>query len=276
MPEGIEPPAPRSASQRLGPSLVLGMALLVGFSITLQHLLAHWVAHPWSRYSLAFVPLLAWAIYRDEAPQKSFVRLGALAIGLGLIVQFLAVKGAVLGVARPTLATTTVAFLLMRGVASARCALLALWIVPVPHIFMDALGGAAAGNFLFGVGAAVLSALGVQVAVEGGSVVSGGLQLDIDSVHGGYVALVQMLGLGWFWATRRQLGFADSLRTMALFALFALPIQFVAVIGAVLGLAAGSLGGAVALLESIPWVLPLVVVVWRCECRMATAPSLPR
>ena len=262
-----EPPVPHRVSRRLGLDVALGLALLVGFSITLQNLALHWLLHPWSRYSLAYTPLVAWAIYREGPGDRAFVRLGMAVVGLGLIVQLVAAKGDVVVAARPILGTTAAAFFLMRGIASPRCATLALWIVPIPQFFVTALGGAAVANFLFGIGAGLFAPFGVDVIIEPKLISAGLVQLPIESIHGGYVSVVHMLGLGWFYTMRRGLGLADSARTMALFALCAAPIQLAGVLAAALALAVGSPGTAKMLLELATWLLPLVAVVWLTERR---------
>ena len=240
---------------------------MVGFSVTLLDLITHLFLHPWSQYVLAFPPLLTWSIYRQSGHVRSFVRLGLLGIGLSLFLQMVAAKADVLPAARPLLVLVAISFLLMRGIASLRFALLSLWFVPIPHVLVSALGGAAAASFLFEISVEVLSMLGVDATVQQGVVTSGDHQLRLASIYGGHVALVNMLGLGWFYTMRHCLDTLTTLRVLVVFSLLALPIQFAVNFCAVVSLSfVGSLSASV-VLNSLSWLVPFAVVVWFSEIR---------
>jgi hypothetical protein len=237
---------------------------MLAFSPVLQNLAEHWLTGIWPRYSLSLLPLLLWCVRCDRGGRP--LRWQGLAlVCAGLAVELLAARAAVLPVARPALAVAVIGVILMRGLASVRTALLALFVLPMPRLFVE-LGGLTAATHLFETGGALLSGVGLNLVVEEGLAVSGGKQLPIDAAHGGLLLLAQMMGLAWYRALRRGLDWRGTASSLALFAVQAVPIQFTAILLALLALGAGAPVLAGAVLNYGSWLVPLLVTVYLTEC----------
>ena len=142
--------------------ILLGAALLLAFSPGLYDLARHWLLHPWSRYSALFVLLVAWCSARErDAKPKRLV--GAGLIAAGVVLQLLSVLSVMPAIARLALVLAAIGFMLLRGLATPRVAALAVFVVPVPHAFTDALGGGLVTQELFRGASNLLQPLGVAV-----------------------------------------------------------------------------------------------------------------
>ncbi len=244
--------------------LILGLALLAAFSPGVVDLADHWLEHAWPRYGLGFAALVAWCVARSPRALPR-PRLGITLIAVSLVTQLLAALGAVLPVSRPAIAGAVIGFLLMRGLAPVRTVLLALFIVPIPYSVAALLGGHAVADFLLESSATLVSALGFPVFLGEFGVTAGSTVLVMAPIHGGLPLLQVMLGLGWYAALRRGLDAAPTARGIARFVALGAVVQGVAMVLACLAVSFGSLAVAETILETLTWLVPAAVVVFRTE-----------
>jgi hypothetical protein len=97
-------------SRRMSRSdIVLSLVLLASFSLALIDLAGHWLSNSWTRYSLVFIPLVAWVAYNEDNKQRH-LRLGAVLIVAAMFVQLTSAKAAVLAGSRPALAGALITY----------------------------------------------------------------------------------------------------------------------------------------------------------------------
>jgi hypothetical protein len=240
---------------------VLSLALLAAFSLSLLDLASHWLANPWSRYSLVFIPLVAWVAYNEDYKQRH-PKLGALMILAAMLIQLLSAKTGFLAVSRPALAFGLVGFLLNRGFASKRCALLALFAVPIPYSLATDLGGLQIAEWLFATGAGIF---GIEHAIETHVLIVRQIRLPMASTFAGLPLFVLAVGLSGYFGLRRQMSIARTARFFVGLLLAAIPIQIVAVALSLLALAQGHVAAAEAVLSTLVWILPTALVVAHTE-----------
>ena len=152
--------------------VVLAGALLVAFSPGLFDLVDQWLVAPWSRYSALFVLLVGWQLARERDARPSPV------LGVGLIVaaaglQLLAVASVVPAIARIAFVAAAMGFLLLRGFATRRVAVLAAFIVPVPSMLTELLAGEYVAEALFAGATTLLQWLGVAITSAEREVLAG-------------------------------------------------------------------------------------------------------
>lgn len=253
-----------AGSPRTRGDWILGLALLVAFSPGLVDLAHHFWHDAWPRYGLCFALLLVWCVHHSPRVQPR-PQLGIALVGVSLIVQFLAALAAALPVSRPALAGAGIGFLLMRGMAPLRTLLLALFIVPIPYSVTQLLGGLAVADFLLESSARLVSALGFPLRVGDLDVSAGSAALVAAPFHGGLPLLQVMLGLAWYASLRRGLGAFDTARSIVRHVAMGALILGVAPVLACFALALGSAWVAEGILDSLVWLVPTAVVVFRTE-----------
>ena len=252
-------PAPKS---RVVTEWGLWLCLLIGLSPVLRDLVGHWTTAPWSRYSISFVVLLFLAA-RADSPRPPRRRAGLLLLALGFAGQTFALTVWISALGRPFAALAVLGMLLFFGTASLRAALLVLWVVPLPTMVIDALGGDAATRGLYAAGASLLEPLGMAFDLGRRVVSAGANELSLDGHHGGLVLAVQMSGLAWYSAQRRCLSWRRTAKLIAGYVVLALPIQFAATVAALMLLSWGSPGWMIRVDYTAAWLLPFLVVVLR-------------
>jgi len=202
----------------------------------LADLVGLWLQAAWSRYSLAFVPLLVLAA-GSERQEVSRSSLGALWVAVG-VGQALVASGA--GFERhggPGLALAV--FGLCRAFAMARgtVAALAFGVVPLPHFV-----GAATSPHLEALWSHL--ALAVAGAVAGSSADPGASSgmgpLALDAMDTGLPLLVMLGGWGWYRATCRRATLTGLLAEAARWGAVAPLLQALAVTAAGLALGLGA------------------------------------
>ncbi|MCP5070255.1 MAG: hypothetical protein GY946_27110 [bacterium] len=252
---------------------VIAVLVFVASGPALINLGEHWIAHAWSRYSLLFAPLLVVAVRSDQHDGSGRAQrwLGAGLIVAALVVQLAAVVVSHVQVGRPALALAVVGLLLLRDIASLRCALLALWVVPVPHPLMNALGGDTSVEWIFESAAALLAPLGFVYEISRHWVVSGASEFHLRTVYLGLPLLVHLLGLGWYACARRSTDFKTTLGILLLLALSAPAIQFFAIVIALLAVQAGHPAIAGPMLETGPWIVTAAIAIFWVEFRATNA-----
>ena len=253
-----------SAPTKRAVNWILWGALLVAFSPVLVDLGRHWFHSDWARYSIVFVPLLVWAVRRSPA-QKPRRGLGWTLVAFSLVIEMVAATGAMIEIARPMFSVAVIGLILATGVAPLRTAMLALWIVPVPNFLSSVMGGDVLARNFFAAMAELLSYLGRDLQVTRQSLVAGDQELYIVAVYAGLSLFVLLAGLGWYRALKLGLRPLATLRCLLLHMLCGVPIQIAAI---ALGLVAFALGAGIAsdvFLETAPWVVSTVAVVYLGE-----------
>jgi len=243
---------------------VLWLGLFAALSPVLVDLVEHWIAAPWSRYSISFVVLLLLAA-RADSPRPASKRAGLLLLILGLAGQVFALAVSKVEIGRWFAAFAVLGVMLLRGGISLRAALLVLWVVPVPSMVIDALGGEAIVRQLYAASVTLLEPLGMTFEIGRRAVTSGAGELALAGHESGLLLATHMSGLAWYAAQRRGLARLATARLMAGFALLALPIQFAAVVASLVLLSWGSPAWTTRALASATWLLPCLVVVMREE-----------
>lgn len=250
-----EPAAVRGGS---GPSSRTGRALLLfaalGFALSpiLLDLARHLALEPWALYAAAVPPLLAWAARREGGARAS-PRLGGALVAAALVLEIVAVGGGIVRFGRPALPLAVLGLCRALGLASARTALLAAWMVPVPFVLVEAAGLPLAG--LWGeLAHAAVAPAGAELALRptdhAFALEGAGGTLPLRPVDGGVVLAAGLSGLGWLAGLRARAGWLGCALAAAFFALAALPLQLLAV-----GLAAAALAGGLGALAG--WTLAL-------------------
>ena len=237
--------------------VVLAVVLLASLSLALVELGSHWLANPWSRYSLVFIPLAAWVAYNEDYKPRH-PRLGALIIVVAMLIQLVSAKAALLVVSRIALACALMGFLLNRGFASKRCALLSLFIVPIPYSLASDLGGKAVAEWMIEQCGALL---GASVSVFKHVVSVDNTSLPVASTYAGLPLVMLCVGLAGYHSLRLQVGLTGALRALGILFLTIPVIQFTAISLAILALSSDSAPVAAIMLDTMTWLVPTFVVV---------------
>lgn len=260
-----ETPTHQPARRLRRSDAVLSVALLASFSLSLIDLASHWLANPWSRYSLVFIPLVAWVAYNEDYKPRH-PRLGALMIVVAMLIQLASAKAALLAVSRPALACALMGFLLNRGFASKRCAFLSLFIVPIPYSLASVLEGEAVAEWMFEQCGALL---GASVSVFDHVISVGNTSLPVASTYAGLPLVMLCIGLASYHGLRRQVGLTGALRALVVLLLTVPVVQFTAISLAVLALSSDSAPTAATVLDTMTWLVPTLVVVVETERAVA-------
>jgi hypothetical protein len=251
-------------------STVLWIAVAAALSPSLVDLGAHVVANPWVRGTAIFPLLLAWCAFTDPAPSRP-ARDGLPLLLLGVAAAFVGVGGGMPRVGRPGIALAVIGVARMTGRPSLPVALLAIWLVPLPTQFVEALAPGLDG--LVARAAAQLGSFaGVPAEADARRVTalwfvtpSGPLQLFPGD--GGLALAWTFAGLGWFAALQRRLPIAACARAALRWSITALPLQIaalaIACVAALFGAPAASRGW----LDLFPLLATLVGVAWAVHSR---------
>jgi hypothetical protein len=234
------------------------LALLVALSPSLYDLARHWVAHPWARYSLGFIPLFARVLVSDtrRPPRRA---LGLLLIGVSVLGQMLAEVAAFPTVARPLLPTALIGGVLFTGIASPRTALLAFWLVPVPSVLMAQLGGDALAAKLADVAATAVTGFGATVIASEGALRTAASSIAVPAQWGGSLLLVQLTGLAWYVGIRRGLSARATAIALVAAAAAAGPLQLGFITAGAAALAQGQAALGAFLVDPGSWLAPLLL-----------------
>ncbi len=217
---------PSSVKPR-GQSVLWG-ALAVALSPLLVDLATHLAETGWARGAVIFPFLLVYCAWRDTAPSRPS-RDGLVLLVLGLVVAFVSVGGGMPRIGRPGIALSVIGLARLTGRPSLRCALLALWVIPLPTQIIEALApglDAAVAQL----SAYIATALGVAAHVDASRVVALWLvvpsgRLELLAGDGGLPLAWTFAGLGWFVAVRCEAPLAAAMRTALRWTVAALPLQ---------------------------------------------------
>lgn len=245
--------------------IVLSLVLLASFSLSLIDLFGHWIASPWSRYSMVFIPLVAWVAYNED-DRRRHPRLGAVMIAVAILIQLASAKAAILAVSRPALACGLMGYLLNRGFASKRCAVLSLFIVPIPYSLASDLGGAAIAEWMF---VHLAQLLGTAASLANHLMHVGTASLPVSSTHAGLPLVVLSAGLAGYAALRRHTGLVGAAKTLGVLLLCVPVVQGSAIAIALAALASGAVPAASFILDNLTWLAITLPVVYFTERAVA-------
>ena len=241
---------------------LLGIALAIGFSPVILSLVEHWGADPWSRYSLVFIPLLIWCVRKGDCAAKSR-RTGAVLIAAGAGIEILAALISMIAFGRVGWGLAMVGFIMIRGLAESRTALLALWIVPIPSTLLRSTGGEWAAMKFSVAATSVLARMGLDFEVAQRSVSFGEESLRFQANWGGEVALLHLAGLAGYWAIRTGRSWASMLGWYLVSIPLGLLLQFAVTVLALYLFATVGPGLAVGALDHLSYlILTVFVVAW--------------
>lgn len=246
--------------------IVLSLVFLASFSLGLTNLAGHWLSNPWTRYSLLFIPLAAWVAYNEDNKQRH-PRLGATLIVAAMFLQLIAAKAAVIAVSRPALACALIGFLLYRGFASKRCAVLSAFIMPIPYSLASDFGGLESSEWLF---LQIASALDIGVSLFNHVLTVGNTEFALASTYAGLPLVVVSFGLAGYAGLRRHSGLSGALRGWGALMLATLIVQACAIAFSLLALSSGASQLARFLLDTLTWIaiaLPTIFVTERAVMR---------
>jgi len=191
----------------------LGIALLwaaglLAFQPVLADLLQHWRVNPWARYSLVFVPLFVLSLVRASGASRPAPapRAGVGWLAAGLALEVLSAAAGVVSVGRPGLALGLIGMARWCGLASYPAVFLALFIIPVPQVAIEALTGRAAVVAQFALVADLLRDWLPPMLVEWPLAATSEAQLRLRPPYAGVPLLVGMLGLGFYRTIRLRPG----------------------------------------------------------------------
>lgn len=244
--------------------VVLPIALLLSFSVSILDLATHWLANPWTRYSLIFAPLVAW-VARNEGDKRRHPRLGALLIVAAVTTQLFAVMADTLALSRPALVVALIGFLINRGFASKRCALVSIFIVPIPYSFAKELGGSTIAEATLS-GAA--DQLGIAYSLHRNvfeTTGSAGAGLEVSATFGGAPLLALALGLAAYQGLRLRRSAAQTLATFLRWLVVLIPLQLLALGLAVVLLDRFGANAAAVLLDRVVWLTVAATIIYQTE-----------
>jgi len=240
---------------------LLWLGLLVAFSPVLVNLVQHLEEEAWARYVLVFPFLLALCIAQDSSRPRASA-LGYVALTLGILIELVAIGGSTMVYARPALPLAVIGLCAAFGLASTRTALLACWVIPVPHQVLRMVSPELETALLRPV-TGLLDAVGAELRLEGSRVLAPAGELEVFDFDGGLTLVALLVGLGWYAGLRRRCGLFGILRRAVLWGALALQLQLLALLLALLALVLGAPSLGRCFLTHVLWVLVAAVgIAW--------------
>jgi hypothetical protein len=246
----------RSAGEAL-----LWLGLLVAFSPVLVDLAQHLGEEAWARYVLVFPFLLALCVARDGSRPRGSA-LGYALLVPAILVELGAIGGSTMVSARPTLPLAVIGLCLAFGLARVRTALLALWLIPIPHRILRMPSPELETGLLSPL-VGLLDALGAELRLEGSRVLAAAGELEFLDFDGGLTLVALLSGLGWYAGLRARKGlFGIVVRAISWGAL-AIPLQLLALLLALLALLLGEPAAGRFFLTHVLWIAVAVAgIAW--------------
>jgi hypothetical protein len=175
-------------------ALALAVAITFALSPALLDLVQHWIAQPWARYSVVFVPLtFAWVLHAEAiAPRRD----GAIAIVVGIVLAALLVAGGLHSWARVGIPIAILGLCRMRGLAPLSTASLAIFIVPMPSL-LNRFTGPEWPELLAGAAAWVVALFASGLEIAEGVARLGDRELAIAPQDGGLALAFLLVGAAW-------------------------------------------------------------------------------
>ena len=179
----------------LSTTAVVWVALAAASLGVLADLFGLWSTDAWSRYSLVFLPLAALVSWRG-AGGTAQPRLAAALVGLGAVIEVLAIGGGFDRVGRVGLGLALLGMTCLHGVEGWSRRLCVVWILPIPHVIAIQHGKLAIA--LMGqLGAATVALLEPELRFADASLWYDSAGLWLRGPAGGLTVLVVLAGLGW-------------------------------------------------------------------------------
>ena len=235
---------------------LLWLGLAVAFSPVLVNLVQHLEEEAWARYVLVFPFLLALCIAQDSSRPRASA-LGYVALTVGILIELVAIVGSTMVWARPALPLAVIGLCGAFGLASTRTALLACWLIPVPHFVLRMLSPQLETGLLRPL-TRLLSPLGAELRLEGSRVLATGFELEVFDFDGGLTLAALLVGLGWYAGLRRGCSLFGTVGRAVLWGALALPIQLLALLLALLALVLGAPSVGRFFLTHVLWVVVAV------------------
>ena len=242
---------------------VVGFGLVVAFWPALLELFGHLATHAWSRTALVFPWLLYVAIRCErrqgrEGPRPSSRLVIWSALGIGLLIELVAVSGYVLRLGRlgGLLALFGVSW--GAGWLGLRVALLLVWTIPLPAVLMR-VASPRLETFWAGAAAALVPDVAVVPIDRGAILRAEASELLLLAPAGGLALGFGLAGLGFFGAVVRGAELKGAIVAAILWALIWIPLQLCIVTGATISLSLGA-GGRVTevILTQTGWIVVVV------------------
>jgi len=250
---------PVSRPETLLPWLALGVAL----SPALMELGRHLGAHPWSRYVLVPLLMLAWSASRAEPPAPApspassarRLSLGAALLLCALVLEFWGLFAGPPQVARLSLPVGFLGMACWVGRPPLGSALLSIWLVPVPYFLVRSLAPALL-PVMQGLSSVVLGAFGSDDAV-----------VALERQDGGLLMAALLSSIGWFGALGRGSSLPGCALSAGLWGACGFAVQWLAIIVGALVFGQGETpGGRVWLDQGAPALVALCALAftaWR-------------
>ena len=217
-------------------TLFLWVALAGASLGVLGDLVEHWSASPWSRYSLLFAGLYAWACRGTDArdPARD---LGRALVAFGAVVEVLAIGGGFDRYGRVGLAIALVGMACLHGVPCWSRRLGVLWIVPVPHFLVSGLGEPILARWAT-LGAAVANAWAPGSRWSAPPAwLTGEPSFLLEGVAGGLSVALVLAGCGWMSVARVGGSLTEACWRGGLWSLLSVPLHAACVVVAAVLLA---------------------------------------
>lgn len=256
---------------------MLWIAVAAALSPSLVDLGAHVATNPWVRGTAVFPLLFAWCAFTDPAPSRP-ARDGLLLLLLGVAAVFISVGGGMPRVGRPGITLAVIGVARMTGRPSLPVALLAIWLVPFPTQFVEALAPGLEG-LVARVAAALGNVAGIPAEADARRVTALWFVTPSGPLHlfpgdGGLALAWTFAGLGWFAALLRRLQIAACARTALRWWITALPLQIAALAIACGAALLGALAAARTWLDAFPLLATLLGVAWAVHSRTSQRAAL--
>jgi len=240
------------------------IALAAALSPVLVDLARHWSSTPWSRYSLVF-PILFVARIRSEPSRPSPARDGWAWIAAALALELVAVAGGVTKLGRAALPLAVWGGCRLYGLTGPATVVLVAFAVPVPHGLNELASPALETGLAHGA-ARVARLLGAAPQVlDPPQLVVGREALALTPADGGLPVVALLAGLGWHAGLVLREGAVACARRALSWAALGIPLQAVALTGAVALTAVSGASAARALLTHAVW--PAVAIAGLARAR---------
>ncbi|GEM_PF-3124724 len=258
-----------------GSTLVV-LALVIAFSPVLLDLAAHLADAPWARAALA-APLLAWLAAGVDRPERAPAhgrRFAIAAFAAALVLQFVAIGGDAIRIARVGVAVAVAVACWGSGLARWRASLLVLAVLPVPSLVLDLVSPQL--ESLLGRAVSLLPGIGFAVADGTPRLLTAQAPIVLDPLDGGLALAIGFAVLAWTRAVLVDASVGVAVRRVLLAVVSAFPVQL-----GLLGLAAGPVaalageGIARGVLDHASWVVVLAAAIALAVHHRGSARPMP-
>ena len=219
-------------------SFALWIALIIAFAPVVVNLGANLVVSP-AAYPTLIAPLLiAFCVARGIGRGVSRRSSGIVLLFLGVALEFVGVVGNSWSIARFGLPIAILGIARWTGMMSLAVAALAFWMIPIP----DFIIGFTTPNLesaLLKATVAVAQPIGIYVNAVGPVASTAAHKFEMHPHDTGIRVAFMLSGFGWFVAAVRGARPIRLAANAGCFALLAIPVQFVAVLFALVLLSAG-------------------------------------